>query len=92
VKAQCTKGESNPSPGVNWSLRKLKDQAKQLLISDEGVRLRKRRCAEVEPVFARIKHNGRFRRFHLRGLSKVKTEWGLLSLSENLQRMARAGA
>lgn len=88
VRDLCSKGEGNRTIGVNWSLRRLKSQAKQLLTSDEGVRLRKRRCAEVEPVFARIKHNGRFRRFHLRGLFKVKTEWGLLSLSENLQRMA----
>jgi transposase/ElaB/YqjD/DUF883 family membrane-anchored ribosome-binding protein len=88
VKELCTKSQTNRSLEVNWTLRKLKDQARQLLISDEGVRLRKRRCAEVEPVFARIKHNGRFRRFHLRGLPKVRTEWGLLSLSENLQRMA----
>ena len=77
---------------MNWTLRKLKAQAKELLTSDEGVHLRKRRCVEVEPVFARIKHNGHFRRFHLRGLSKVQTEWGLLSLSENLQRMARRRA
>jgi hypothetical protein len=92
VKALCTKGESNRSLGVNWTLKGLKAQARDLLTSDEGVRLRKRRCAEVEPVFARIKHNGRFRRFHLRGLPKVRTEWGLLSLSENLQRMARTRA
>ncbi len=92
VKALCTKGEGNRSLEVNWALRGLKAQAKELLNSEEGVHLRKRRCVEVEPVFARIKHNGHFRRFHLRGLSKVKTEWGLLSLSENLQRMARRRA
>ncbi|MEI8096431.1 MAG: IS1182 family transposase [Spirochaetales bacterium] len=88
VKALCTKGEANRTLGVNWTLRRLKEQAKKLLTSDEGIHLRKRRCVEVEPVFAKIKHNGHFRRFHLRGLGKVKTEWGLLSLSENLQRMA----
>ena len=88
VKLLCTKGEPNRTIGVNWELRQLKAQARELLTSEEGVRLRKRRCAEVEPVFARIKHNGHFRRFHLRGLPRVKTEWGLLSLSENLQRMA----
>ncbi len=44
----------------------------------------KRRGIEVESVFGQIKENRRFRRFLLRGLDKVKTEWGLLSIAHNL--------
>ena len=88
VRESCTKALGNRSIGINWKLRHLKEQAHKLLTSEEGIRLRKKRCVEVEPVFARIKHNGHFRRFHLRGLSKVRTEWGLLSLGENLRRMS----
>ncbi|MHB8113349.1 MAG: transposase [Bellilinea sp.] len=28
------------------------------------------------------------RRFHLRGLEKVKTEWGLVSIAHNLRKIA----
>ncbi len=33
---------------------------------------------EVEAVFRRLKHNWNFRRFMMRGIEKVKTEWGIL--------------
>jgi len=38
----------------------------------------------VEGVFGHIKHNRNFRRFMLRGLLKVRTELGLLSLAHNI--------
>ncbi|NMB59452.1 MAG: hypothetical protein GYA12_09805, partial [Chloroflexi bacterium] len=30
----------------------------------------------------------RFRRFHLRGLDKVSTEWGLVCIAHNICKMA----
>ena len=35
-----------------------------------------------------LKQNGRFRRFHLRGLEKVEVEWGILSMAYNLKKLA----
>jgi hypothetical protein len=35
-------------------------------------------------VFGHIKEDRRFRRFLLRGLETVKTEWGLLRIAHNL--------
>jgi hypothetical protein len=29
-----------------------------------------------------------FRRFHLRGLEKVKTKWGLVSIAHNMRKLA----
>jgi len=41
------------------------------------------------PCIGQVKHNMRFRRFHLRGLEKVTTEWGLvLGLSSCLFQTA----
>jgi hypothetical protein len=37
---------------------------------------------------ALLMHNRRFRRFHLRGLDKVKTEWGFVCIAHNLCKMA----
>ncbi len=44
----------------------------------------------VEPVFGQIKEVRGFRRFLLRGLSKVRGEWGLISLTHNLLKIYRA--
>jgi hypothetical protein len=47
-----------------------------------------KRSVEVETVFGHVKHNMGFRRFHLRGLQKVKTEWGLVSIAHNMKKLA----
>jgi hypothetical protein len=49
----------------------------------------KRRQAIVEPVFANIKHNLRFRKFLLRGLKKVKAEFTLMAIVYNIQKIAK---
>jgi len=38
-------------------------------------------------VFGHIKHNRGFKRFMLRGLDNVSTEWGLISIAHNLFKM-----
>jgi hypothetical protein len=58
------------------------------LTSEEGIRLRSERSTEVETVFGHIKHNMGFRRFMLRGIEKVNTEWGLISIAHNMRKMA----
>jgi len=35
-----------------------------------------------------LKQNWGFRRFMLRGLDKVKTEWGILCIAHNLAKIA----
>ena len=44
----------------------------------------------VELVFGQIKEVRGFRRFLLRGLSKVQGEWGLIALTHNLLKIYRA--
>ena len=44
--------------------------------------------ADVEVVFAAIKHNNNFRRFNLRELPQVEVETGLLAIAHNLAKMA----
>jgi hypothetical protein len=43
--------------------------------------------ADVEVVFAAIKHNNNFRRFNVRGLPKVEVETGLLAIAHNLAKI-----
>lgn len=90
LKEQCTQSKDNRNLNVNWNNWRLKGQARQLLTSEKGVKLRSRRGWEVEGVFGHIKYNRNFRRFMLRGLKKVRTEMGLISLAHNFIKLAAA--
>lgn len=87
LKQKCTKAKGNREIQISFRLNELKQKAKENLISEEGIKLRKKRCIEVESVFGQIKNNMGFRRFMLRGLEKVKTEWGLLCIAHNMKKL-----
>lgn len=84
----CHKSKGNRIIVINVNLIRQKERAEQLLITEEGIRHRKKRCYDVEPVFANIKHNHGFRRFMLRGKEKVAIEWGLLAIAQNIRKKA----
>jgi transposase len=88
LKTQCTRAVGNRRIGINPTLNRYQQQAREKLVSDQGRRLRSRRGVEVETVFGRIKQDWGFRRFTLRGMQKVKTEWGLLCIAHNLAKLA----
>ncbi len=69
--------------------QELKEHAKSLLLSEQGIFHRKKRNVDVEPVFGNIKGNKGFRRFKLRGLELVGVEFGLLALAHNLAKWAK---
>lgn len=82
----CNKTAYNRILEVNHKLQLLKERARALLLSEEGIKHRKKRPADVEPVFGNIKYNKGFKRFMLRGCEKVEIEAGLLSLAHNLKK------
>ena len=88
LKSQCTKAKGNRRIQVSFKLLEYRRQARENLTSETGQALRKQRSVEVETVFGNIKHNMRFRRFHLRGLEKVNTEWGLVCIAHNMRKLA----
>jgi len=88
LRSQCTKAKGNRKIRISFRLLEYRKQARANLTSEEGRRLRAARSTEVETVFGHVKHNMGFRRFHLRGLEKVKTEWGLLSIAHNMRKLA----
>lgn len=71
---------------VNHNLNRLRAEAEKRLKSSKGIQKRKKRCFDTEPVFANIKHNHHFKRFMLRGMTKVNVEIGLLALAHNLRK------
>ncbi|WP_423820510.1 transposase [Salinimicrobium sp. TIG7-5_MAKvit] len=64
----------------------LKKKAKNLLLSEVVIAHRKRRCWDVEAVFANIKQNMGSKRFMLRAMEKVTTEIGLIDMAHNLKK------
>ena len=88
LRKQCHNQKGNRIAGINHRLRRFKQQADERLKSERGINYRKRRPADIEPVFANIKHNKNFKRFMLRGLHKVEIETGLLALAHNLAKLA----
>lgn len=84
----CTKSkEGNRTITVNNQLEIYKKIARTNLESPKGVELRKQRSVEIESCFGDIKHNMGFRRFHLRGIKKVKTEITIVSMAHNLRKL-----
>jgi transposase len=88
LKEQCTKAKGNRKVYLGLQLKAWRQQASQNLTSDAGKKLRSQRGVEVESVFGRLKEDWGFRRFLLRGMEKVKTEFGLLCIAQNMAKLA----
>jgi transposase len=86
LRGMCHRAEGNRTIQVSHEGNRLKQQATERLLTDRGVAYRKKRCWDVEPVFANLKQNKGFRRFMLRGKEKVGIEAGLLAIAHNLQK------
>ena len=86
LRGMCHEKNGNRVIAVNHQLRLLKAKARALLLSEEGIKHRKKRPWDVEPVFGNIKYNKGFKRFMLCGCDKVEIEAGLLSIAHNLQK------
>jgi hypothetical protein len=66
--------------------RAMRDKLK----TDDGHEVCRHRKHIVEPVFGHVKEARRFRRFSLRGITKVRGEWTLVSLVHNLLKVVNA--
>jgi len=87
LREKCHQSKNNRTVDLNHSLRHYKQQAQANLKSETGIYHRKKRCYDVEPVFANIKHNKKFKRFNLRGVIKTEIEIGLIALAHNLKKV-----
>jgi Transposase DDE domain/Transposase domain (DUF772) len=85
MRSGCHKSKGNRIIQRNQNLVKHRQNVRELLESEAGIKKRKERW-KVEAVFGNIKHNKGFKRFMLRGLEKVNVEIGLVAIAHNLQR------
>jgi|SRR5271168_2858221 len=84
-----TESEKNELP-LDAAPQTARERMRQKLKTEAGQDVYRRRKAIVEPVFGQIKHWRGFRRFLLRGLSKVQAEWKLICLTHNLLKLFRS--
>lgn len=86
IRGVCHQSKENRNVERNHHLEGYKEKIRELLNSEEGIKKRKQRSVEVEPVFAHLKHCNGFKRFTLKGLKKVELEFGLHALAHNLRK------
>ena len=84
----CHTQKGNRSYHVFHQGRRLKEAATLRLLSEKGIYYRKKRPADIEPVFGNIKYNKNFKRFLLKGIDKTEIEWGLICIAHNLKKIA----
>lgn len=65
----------------------IKEAMARKLATKSGAAVYSRRKVIVEPVFGQVKEARGFRRFLLRGLTKVRGEWSLIALTHNLLKL-----
>jgi transposase len=65
------------------------EKMRRKLQTKAGAAIYTARKAIVEPVFGQIKQARGFRRFSLRGLAKVRSEWALVCLTHNVLKLYR---
>jgi transposase len=81
---EVASGKAPPGATAREAMRhKLKTEA--------GRAVYKMRKAIVEPVFGQIKEQRGFRRFSLRGLNNVRSEWTLVCTAFNLRKLYGSG-
>lgn len=86
-KSLCTKSKGNRKINYNKKLQQYKEKAKKNLLSKQGLHMRSQRPEQVERPFAQIKWNKGIKRFLLRGLRKVDTEWCIICMAYDIEKI-----
>jgi hypothetical protein len=86
-KDKCSRAKGNRTIEIRAKLESYKHQARKNLTSEKGIKLRKQRNVDVEPVFGDWKYNQAYIRLRLRGNDKVLTDIGWLSLGHNIRKL-----
>ena len=85
--ADCIKGKSPLRTIVRDEHEHLREDAAQRMVTDEGQEIYKARAPGIEGVFGFIKGGLGIRRFTVRGLSNVRTEWTWICTAYNLKKL-----
>lgn len=85
---KCYAGSyENRKISVSQTFNRQKQAATELITSDEGQLLRVNRSIQVEGAFGVLKEDYGFRRFLTRGKQKTETQFFLLAIAFNIQKL-----
>lgn len=86
-RTKCTKSAGNKRMEVSKRFVGLRDQSMMNISSPKGILLRLNRSIQVEGAFGVLKEDHGYRRFLLRGNKNVRTEFLLLGLGYNVNKL-----
>ena len=86
-KEKCTKAKGNKRLYVSKNFIAKRQESYENIKSDTGIKYRMNRSIQVEGAFGVLKSDYEFQRFLLRGKTKVKLEFLLLSLGYNINKL-----
>ncbi|MPN48276.1 IS1182 family transposase ISClbu1 [bioreactor metagenome] len=87
IKPKCTKAAGNRRLQVARTFLQHREEALRNITSPLGILLRMNRSIQVEGAFGVLKEDYGFRRFLLRGKKNVRTEYLLLCLGYNVNKL-----
>ena len=88
LRALCYKGNKDRKEiEVNKRLNEYKKEARDRLLSPQGVRYRGQRCIEPEAVFGQMKYDRGYKRFRHFGKDKVTMDFAFFAIASNLNKM-----
>ena len=88
LRGSCYKSKSDRRTiEVNHRLNDYKRQARERLLSEEGIKHRGRRCIEPEAVFGQMKYDMAYRRFRHLGKDKVMMDFAFFAIAFNLKKL-----
>lgn len=86
VKKECTKAKGERQLRRNVILEEMQKEADEILLSEGGKELRKKRSSQAEGVFGVLKEDKKFERFYRRGQENVETEMYLIAIGYNIRK------
>lgn len=86
-KEKCTRAKGNKRLYVSKNFIEKRQESYENILSDTGIKYRMNRSIQVEGAFGVLKNDYEFQRFLLRGKTKVKLEFLLLSLGYNINKL-----
>lgn len=86
-KSKCTKAEGNRKMQVSKVFVEKRQKSYDNITSENGILLRINRSIQVEGAFGVLKNDYQFNRFLTRGKNSVKTEFILLCIAYNVNKL-----
>lgn len=86
-KQNCTKAKGNKTPAISHKFKELRAESPENITTEFGRQLRMNRSIQAEGVFGVLKQDHGFRRFLCRGKNNIRTEFLLLGLAYNINKL-----